>query len=253
MEILALIPARGGSKSIPRKNIKVLAGHPLVAYSIAAALQSTLVTRTIVSTDDEDIAKIAQHYGAETPFLRPGELALDNTTDLPVFTHALSWLMDNETYWPDILVQLLPTSPIRPPDCIDCAIKVLLEHPDADSVRGVIPSGQNPYKMWKKNAQGRITPLLSLEGVAEPFNSPRQRLPATYWQVGMIDVIRVSTILEKSSQSGTVIYPYDIDKRYAVDIDNISDWQNAERIILQGDLPMVFPASRDHRQIAIKK
>ena len=89
MEILALIPARGGSKSIPRKNIKPLAGYPLIAYSIAAAMQSRLVTRTIVSTDDDEIACTAQSYGAEAPFLRPAEFARDDTTDLPVFTHAL--------------------------------------------------------------------------------------------------------------------------------------------------------------------
>ncbi len=96
MQILALIPARGGSKSIPRKNIKPLAGHPLLAYSIAAALQSRQVSRTIVSTDDDEIARIAQKYGAEAPFLRPPEYALDNTTDFPVFIHALNWLKDNE-------------------------------------------------------------------------------------------------------------------------------------------------------------
>ena len=116
MEILALIPARGGSKSIPRKNIRPLAGHPLIAYSIAAGRQSNLVTRTIVSTDDEEIARIARQYGAETPFLRPAEFAQDNTTDFPVFTHALSWLKEHEGYQPEIVVQLRPTSPIRPPE-----------------------------------------------------------------------------------------------------------------------------------------
>src|SRR5512137_723249 len=128
MEILALIPARGGSKSIPRKNIRLLAGYPLMAYSIAAAIRSKGVTRTIVSTDDEEIARVAQSYGAETPFLRPLEYALDNTTDFPVFTHALSWLKENEEYQPDVVVQLRPTSPLRPPDCVDRAIQILLDH-----------------------------------------------------------------------------------------------------------------------------
>jgi N-acylneuraminate cytidylyltransferase len=119
MQVLAIIPARGGSKSIPRKNIRPLAGHPLIAYSIAAALEAHSVTRTIISTDDEEIAEVARRYGAETPFLRPAEFAQDNTTDLPVFEHALGWLMENEAYNPDIVVQLRPTSPIRPPDCVD--------------------------------------------------------------------------------------------------------------------------------------
>jgi YrbI family 3-deoxy-D-manno-octulosonate 8-phosphate phosphatase len=243
MEILALIPARGGSKSIPRKNIKPLAGHPLIAYSIAAALHSKQVTRTIVSTDDEEIALIAQKYGAEAPFLRPSEFALDNTTDFPVFIHALGWLKENESYQPDILIQLRPTSPIRPPETVDQAVQILLSHPEADSVRGIIPSGQNPYKMWQVNEQGRMLPLLSLPDVAEAFNAPRQDLPQSYWQTGHIDAIRISTILNKSSLSGNIIYPLLIDPRYAIDIDTLRDWQRAEWIISHGELPMVQPGS----------
>jgi len=241
MHILALIPARGGSKSIPHKNIQPLAGFPLIAYSIAAATQSKFITRTIVSTDDAEIARIARGYGAETPFMRPAEFAQDNTLDYPVFTHALSWLNENEAYQPEILVQLRPTSPLRPPECVDQAVQILLEHPEADSVRGVIPSGQNPYKMWQINEQGRMTPLLSLSGVGEPFNSPRQALPQTFWQTGHIDAIRLSTITEKVSLSGDRIYPLQIDPRYAIDIDTLSDWQRAEWVISHCDLPIVHP------------
>ena len=242
MQILALIPARGGSKSIPRKNIKPLAGYPLIAYSIAAALQSRQVTRTLVSTDDVEIARIAQNYGAEVPCLRPPEYAKDNTPDFPVFTHALSWLKENESYQPDLVVQLRPTSPLRPPECVDQAVQTLLDYPEADSVRGVIPSGQNPYKMWQITSQGRMNPLLTLPGIEEPFNAPRQELPQTYWQTGHIDAIRITTILEKNSLSGEIIYPLFIDPRYAVDIDTLRDWQRAEWIISQGELPIVLPA-----------
>ncbi|HSB67049.1 MAG TPA: acylneuraminate cytidylyltransferase [Anaerolineales bacterium] len=241
MHILALIPARGGSKSIPRKNIRPLAGYPLIAYSIAAALHSQNITRTIVSTDDAEIARVAQSYGAEAPFLRPPEFAMDNTTDFPVFAHALSWLKENEDYQPDIVVQLRPTSPLRPPDCVDRAIQIMADHPEADSVRGVIPSGQNPYKMWRVDEHGRMTPLLSVERVAEPYNAPRQELPQTYWQTGHIDAIRLSTILQKHSLSGEVILPLFLDPRYAIDIDSLRDWQRAEWIISQGDLPIVQP------------
>jgi YrbI family 3-deoxy-D-manno-octulosonate 8-phosphate phosphatase len=241
MHILALIPARGGSKSIPHKNIHPLAGFPLIAYSIAAAKQSKLVTRTIVSTDDDEIAYIAREFGAETPFMRPTEFAQDNTLDYPVFTHALTWLKEHEGYQPDILVQLRPTSPLRPPDCVDQAVQILLDHSKADSVRGVIPSGQNPFKMWKVSDQGRMTPLLSLSGVSEPYNSPRQVLPQTYWQTGHIDAIRLSTIINKHSLSGDIIYPLQIDPRYAIDIDTLRDWQRAEWLINQGNLPMVHP------------
>jgi YrbI family 3-deoxy-D-manno-octulosonate 8-phosphate phosphatase len=241
MHVLALIPARGGSKSIPHKNIRPLAGHPLVAYSIAAALQSQMVSRTIVSTDDEEIAQIARAYGAEVPFMRPHEYALDSTTDIPVFIHALNWLRDHEGYQPDIVVQLRPTSPIRPPDCVDQAVQLLLDHPQADSVRGVIPSGQNPYKMWQINEQGHMVPLLSVEGISEPFNAPRQSLPHTFWQTGHIDAIRYSTIIEKKSLSGEVILPLQLDPCYAIDIDTLRDWQRAEWIISQAELPFVRP------------
>src|SRR5688500_475073 len=143
-EILALIPARGGSKGIPRKNIRSFAGYPLIAWSIAAAKQAACVTRSIVSTDDEEIAAVAREYGAETPFLRPAEFDQDNTTDLPVFEHAIQWLEENAGYKPEIVVQLRPTSPVRPRDCVDRAVNILLQHADADCVRGVVPAGQNP-------------------------------------------------------------------------------------------------------------
>jgi N-acylneuraminate cytidylyltransferase len=241
MEILALIPARGGSKSIPRKNIRPLAGFPLIAYSIAAAIQSKYVTRTIVSTDDDEIARIAREYAAGTPFMRPAEFAQDHTTDFPVYTHALGWLKEHEGYQPEVVVQLRPTSPLRPPGCVDQAIQVLLDHPEADSVRGVIPSGQNPFKMWQMSQSGQMIPLLSLPDVAEPYNAPRQALPQTYWQTGHIDAIRTSTITGKGSLSGDVIYPIQIDPRYAVDIDTLRDWQRAEWLIAQAELPMVYP------------
>ena len=243
-EVLALIPARGGSKGIPRKNIRTFAGYPLIAWSIAAAKQASCVTRVIVSTDDEEIAAIAREYGAETPFLRPSEFAQDNTTDLPVFEHALAWHAENEGYQPEIVIQLRPTSPIRPRDCVDHAVKILIEHKDADCVRGVVPAGQNPHKMWRFAGQGQpMTPLLEAEGIAEPYNAPRQMLPPVYWQTGHIDAIRVSTIQQKKSLTGDVIYPLVIDHRYTVDIDNLSDWAKYEALVHSG-LEIVSPGKK---------
>lgn len=242
-EILALIPARGGSKGIPRKNIRNFAGYPLIAWSIAAAKQSRFVTRVIVSTDDEEIAAVAREYGAEAPFLRPAEFAQDNTTDLPVFEHAIQWLEENEHYQPEIVIQLRPTSPIRPRDCVDHAIRILMEHTDADCVRGVVPAGQNPHKMWRFAGEGQpLKPLLEVEGIAEPYNAPRQILPPVFWQTGHIDAIRVSTILQKHSLTGDVIYPLVIDPRYTVDIDTLSDWEKYEALATSG-LEMVTPGS----------
>jgi N-acylneuraminate cytidylyltransferase len=242
-EILTLIPARGGSKGIPRKNIRPFAGYPLLAWSIAAARQASSVTRIVVSTDDAEIASIAREYGAETPFLRPTQLAQDHTTDLPVFEHALEWLEANEDYRPESVIQLRPTSPIRPKDCVDHAVEILTAHSDADCVRGVVPAGQNPHKMWRFAGDGQpIKPLLKVEGIAEPYNAPRQILPPVYWQTGHIDAIRVSTIKQKKSLTGDVVYPLVIDPRYTVDIDSLSDWAKYETLAASG-LEMVTPGA----------
>lgn len=239
-DVLALVPARGGSKSIPRKNVMSFAGHPLLTYSIAAGLKARAVGRVIVSTDDAEISSVAREYGAEVPFLRPASLALDDTPDLPVFEHALAWLESHEGYRPEIVVQLRPTSPVRPPDCVDRAVETLLAHPEADSVRGVVPSGQNPYKMWRIEADGGMRPLLQ-DGFDEPYNMPRQSLPPTFWQTGHVDAIRTSTILEKGSMSGDVILPLILDPRYTVDIDNPRDLERAEWLMASRELEVVRP------------
>jgi YrbI family 3-deoxy-D-manno-octulosonate 8-phosphate phosphatase len=243
IKVLAVIPARGGSKSIPHKNIRLFAGHPLIAFSIAAGLQAESVTRTIVSTDDEKIAAIARKYGAEVPFIRPDKYSQDGTLDLPVFQHALNWLSKNQDYHPDVVVQLRPTSPVRPRQCVDDAVKILIDNPKTDSVRGVVLAGQNPYKMWRLDQDGRMLPLIKVKGVAESFNVPRQELPDIYWQTGHIDAIRPSVILEKKSMSGTHIRPLIIDPLYTVDIDTRLDWENGERLVKFGNLDMVFPGS----------
>ena len=251
-EILALIPARGGSKGIPRKNIRNFAGYPLIVWSIAAALQAKSVSRVIVSTDDEEIAAVARQYGAEVPFMRPRELAQDRTTDLPVFVHALKWLEDIEAYRPAIVVQLRPTSPVRPVDCVDSAVRMMVEHPDADSVRGVVPAAQNPYKMWRFDGYEKpMKPLLEVDGINEPYNAPRQILPPIYWQTGHIDAIRTSTITRKHSLTGNVVYPLVIDQRYTVDIDMLVDWSNYEALVYSG-LDMVMPNTIRRRPLPRK-
>jgi N-acylneuraminate cytidylyltransferase len=246
--ILALIPARGGSKGIPRKNLKPFAGYPLITWSIAAGVQAKSVSRVIVSTDDGEIAAVAREFGAEVPFMRPPEFAQDRTPDLPVFEHALKWLEDIEGYKPDIVIQLRPTSPLRPVDLIDGAVRLLVENPDADSVRGVVPAGQNPYKMWRFNGYDRpMKPLLEVDGIAEPYNAPRQILPPVYWQTGHIDAIRTTTISRKNSLTGNVVYPLVIDPRFTVDIDTPADWMKYEALVYQGGLDLVTPDKRVRR------
>lgn len=240
-EVLALIPARGGSKGIPRKNLRDFAGAPLIAYSIAAAKQAERVTRVIVSTDDPEIADVARAWGAEVPFMRPAQFAQDDSTDLPVFEHALEWLEQNENYMPDIVIQLRPTSPVRPIGLLDQAVELLLEHPEVDCVRGVVPSGQNPFKMWQIDSEGRLTQLLEVAGLREPYNAPRQALPQTYWQTGHIDAIRSNTILAKHSLTGDIILPLLIDPLYTVDIDTPDDFLISAKLISDPRIKAVDP------------
>jgi N-acylneuraminate cytidylyltransferase len=234
-EVLVIIPARGGSKSIPRKNIRLFAGHPLIAYSIAAGLAAQMVTRVIVSTDDEEIAAVSRYYGAEVPFMRPAQLARDDTPDLPVFQHALNWLLNHEHYQPQIVVQLRPTSPYRRVWHIDQAISLLLERPDADAVRTVCIPFQNPYKMWRINQEGLMQPLIKTE-FPEAYNLPRQELPEVYWQTGYVDAAWVDTITEKKSMTGNRILPLIIDPSEWIDIDSDNDWCRAERMLESGEI-----------------
>lgn len=241
MEVLALIPARGGSKSIPKKNIVELGGHPLIAFSITSALASKTITRIIVSTDDQEIANTSRRYGAEIPFFRPAELALDDTPDLPVFLHALQWLKDNEGYQPDIVVQLRPTTPFRPKGLIDGAVRLLSEYNEADCIRGMVESGENPFKMWEKGEDGYMIPLIKRAGFDEPYNVPRQYLPRTYWQTGHIDVIPIQTILDKKSLTGKKIAPIFVDRTYCIDIDTHDDLLFAEWVLRSKSLEIDMP------------
>jgi len=236
LEVLAVIPARGGSKGLLDKNILPLLGHPLIAYSIRAAQLTKQITRVVVNTDSEKIAAIAREYGAEVPFLRPAELAGDFSTDLEVFQHALAWHRDQENYNPDLVVQLRPTSPVRFVNHISQCIDLLQNNLEADSLRVVTPSPNTPFKMWWVDELNQpMRPLLELPGVAEPFNMPRQKLPQTYWQVGTLDVFRPQLVLEQNSMSGKRIMPFVIDSQFAVDIDDMNSFEKAGQVISSHD------------------
>ncbi len=235
--ILAIIPARGGSKSIPRKNIKLMAGVPLIAYSIAAAKAARQIARVIVTTDDDEIAAVARRWGAEVPFMRPAELAQDETPDLPVFTHALNWLAQNEDYRPDTIVHLRPTTPFRRLSHVEHALDILTQSPEVDSVRSVSVPSQNPYKMWVVGTEGQLRPLI--EGpVPEAYNLPRQRLPIVYLHNGYVDVIRRQTLLEQNSMTGAHIAPLILNPEDLIDIDSPTDWRLAEYLLVSGSVTM---------------
>tara|TARA_A100001015_G_scaffold198810_1_gene221867 strand:+ start:862 stop:1374 length:513 start_codon:yes stop_codon:yes gene_type:complete len=146
-KILAVIPARAGSKGITKKNIVNLQNVPLIAYSIEAAKRSNLVTRIICSTDSQEIANIAVKYGAEVPFLRPKEISKDNSTDLDAFKHVINWLHENESYNPDLILQLRPTSPLRTVQMIDDSISIMIKERSYDSLRSISQSIHTTYKI----------------------------------------------------------------------------------------------------------
>jgi len=232
MEILAIIPARSGSKSIIDKNIISFLGKPLLAHAIEQAQKSLLISRTIVSTDSEVYANIANSYGAETPFLRPKEISQDLSTDIECFQHALLYLQKYENYKPDICVHLRPTFPLRQIKDIDAAITLLIDNEEADSVRSVVESPNTPYKMWHIN-NGRMQPVCSYH-LKDFYNTARQQLPKTYLQNAAIDVVRGSVIFEKESMTGDIILPYIMKDNF--DIDTYKDFdfamQNSKDFLL---------------------
>lgn len=232
MEILAIIPARGGSKGVPRKNIKLLAGEPLIAHTIREARKSRYITRTVVSTEDEEIASVARELGAELPFMRPPELAADDVLDLPVFQHCLHWLRENQGYAPDIVVHLRPTAPLRTVFHIDKAIELFLASPGTDSVRSVSPASEQPLKMWRVK-DGHLIPYIPADvyGLEEAYNMPRQKLPPAYIHNGAVDVIKTEVIAERNSMTGDVIRALVMDTDDSVSIDTPLDWQLAEILI----------------------
>jgi len=228
MRVLALIPARGGSQGIPRKNLAEVGGRSLVAWAVAAAQESARVDRIIVSTDDDEIAAAATAAGAEVPFLRPSHLAGHDTTDLPVFVHALDWLATEQGQHPSIVVHLRPTSPARRRGLVDDAIAHLQAHPEASSLRSVSPSPLTPWKMYEER-DGFLAPLLgSIE--QEAFNQPRQQLPPAWIHDGVIDVVRTET-LRAGSMSGPRILAWHSDAAEAVDIDHPEDLARADAAV----------------------
>jgi N-acylneuraminate cytidylyltransferase len=235
MKVVALIPARGGSKSLPRKNIRPLAGRPLIVYSIETALKCPGISRTLVTTDDPEIAEISRAHGAEAPFLRPAEFARDDSTDVQAMTHALRWMQAQEGEVPDLIVYLRPTEPLRRVETVQAAIEKMKAHPEADSLRSVRLAQQTPYKMWRLDSDW-LRPVATLENVAEPYNQPRQQLPPVYWQDGYVDVVRSRTILEQGSSTGRKILAYLITEP-AINIDYEDELAAAEILLRREPMP----------------
>ena len=219
-KVLTIIPARGGSKGIPKKNIVDVGGKPLIYYSIKVANESELIDRVIVSTDDREIAKIAETLNAEVPFIRPKELAQDNSPTYPVIKHALEWFQNSEKYTPDLIVILEPTFPLRTSKEVDDAIELISLDEKADSLRGVCEPFQNPFKMWKIHGK-YLEPLIITD--EDTHGTPRQNLKKVYWQNGFIYICRYGTIMEKNSITGDKVLPFVLGSDKYMDLDTIED------------------------------
>tara|TARA_B100002051_G_C16587264_1_gene560848 strand:+ start:200 stop:904 length:705 start_codon:yes stop_codon:yes gene_type:complete len=225
-KILAVIPARGGSKGIPKKNIKKLNDKPLIAFTIEQSLNCPIIDKTIVSTDSDEIAEISKSYGAEVPFIRPSEISQDSTPDLPVFEHVLNFFSSNDFFNPDLLINLRPTSPIRKNNIIERAVNKMVAK-GYDSVRSVSPVKNHPYWMVKID-NGRVKPFLRDKS---PINYPqRQLLPELFYFNGNVDVVSSKNLTE-GILFGDNMGIISIDSSDCVDIDSQADFKLAEYMI----------------------
>ena len=240
LRIVALIPARAGSKRLPDKNIRRLAGHPLIAYTIAAAQQSGVFADVIVSTDSERYADIARHYGIEVPFLRPSEIAGDTSPDIEWVEYTLERLCDEEQSY-DCFSILRPTSPFRLPETIRRAQQAFSSQREVDSLRAVEKCAQHPGKMWEVRGN-RMTPLLSQGPTDQPWHSSQHvALPAIYVQNASLEIAWCRVVFEQRTIAGNVIMPFFTHEHEGFDVNSVYDWGLAEDLVRKGEaqLPKV--------------
>ncbi len=231
--IVALIPARAGSKRVPDKNIRPLAGHPLIAYTISSALQSQVFSAVIVSTDSQLYGDIASHYGAEVPHLRPSELAGDLSPDIEWVEYTLRRLQENGRDY-DCFSILRPTSPFRLPETIKRAWQAFLAGEGADSLRAVEKCKQHPGKMWVVRGN-RMVPLLPLTPPEQPWHSSQyQSLPEVYAQNASLEIAWSRVVFESRTIAGNVLMPFFTKDYEGFDVNSAYDWNLAEHLVDSG-------------------
>lgn len=228
-DVIAIIPARSGSKGVPNKNIKLIADKPLIAYSILAALKSKVIDRVIVSTDSEEYARIARDYGAEVPFLRPSDVSGDKATDTEFFKHAIDWLRDNEGFVPKYFAHLRPTTPLRNPQIIDDALLSFIDS-EFTALRSVHLMSESSYKTFEID-NNQLKCLCDGGFDIEAANVARQSFPNTYDANGYIDVVRSEMIDSKGLVHGDKVLAYVTERAY--EIDEVSDIDFLEYMINQ--------------------
>ncbi len=224
----AVIPARSGSKGVPDKNIRPLAGHPLLAWSIRAAILSKYIDRVLVSTDSEAYAALARSYGAEAPFLRPAEISGDSATDLDVMQHALDWVKGEGRTVPEFLVHLRPTTPFRTPEIVDLGIKLLLDDHAATALRSVHEMPETAYKSVERNGDYLIT-AFSRQADMDAANGPRQSYPPTYSPNGYVDVLRTGSVIHNGCLHGDKVYGFVTPSVIEVDCENDFEFLEFEK------------------------
>lgn len=228
MKIVAIIPARGGSKRVPNKNIKKLLSKPLIAYTIESALKSKKVDRVIVSTDDKEISEISKKYGAEVPFIRPLYLATDTAHTPPVIKHAVEFLEKNEGYKVDVLVTLQATSPLRTAKQIDEAIDKFLKE-NVDSLVSIKEADFPPFWLFKIE-KNKLVPFIQKKGI-NYFLKESQELPKVYQPNGAIYITKKSLLLKKCELMGGKISGYLMDHKSSLDVDNLLDLKFIELVM----------------------
>ena len=245
--ILGLIPARSGSKGVPGKNIKLLAGYPLMAYSIIASKLSTKIDRTVVSTDSPEFADIARSYGAEVPFLRPAGISQSHSLDIEYIKHALEWFQTKEGSQPEYIVILPPVAPLRDPALIDSAIDKLIQNKEATSLRSAFETRESPYKLFEIK-DDFYAGMFPGDPRPEYYNLPRQAFPPVYHPNGYVDIIKRQTVISSGSLHGPRILSFitpDIG-----DLDRPEDFEFIEFVLNKQKNPVHeylkknFPAKR---------
>jgi N-acylneuraminate cytidylyltransferase len=232
--VVALIPARSGSERVPEKNIRPLAGHPLLAYAIASAQLSGIFERIVCSTDNGKIADVAQRYGADVPFLRPGQLATSTSPDIEWIAHALEQL--DEHY--DLFAIVRATNPFRGPEVLRRGLEQLLATPEADSIRAVELVKQHPGKMWV--LEGRtMLPLLEQSQLAVAWHAGQyQALPPIYVQNSALEIAWTRVVSQTGTREGKVVAPYLTEGHEGFNIDDEEDWERARRLLDAGDVEL---------------
>ncbi|MEW6402812.1 MAG: acylneuraminate cytidylyltransferase family protein [Chloroflexota bacterium] len=231
--IVALIPARSGSKRVADKNIRPLAGHPVIAYTICAALRSGVFSAVVVSTDSEQYAEISRTYGAEAPFLRPVEMSGDLSPDIEWIEHALTQLRAQGREF-DCFSILRPTSPFRLPETIQRAWKEFTSQEGVDSLRAVEKCREHPGKMWVVRGK-RMYPLLALGPAELPWHStPYQALPVVYAQNASLEIAWTRVVFDGRTIAGEVIMPFFTEGYEGFDVNRPYDWQLAEELVKAG-------------------